>query len=371
MYLQLAIRNLNRARLRSILAMIGIVIGVTAITSIGIFGDNLKRTVLESFGEIANELIITPNPKEGYKFVDEKDIETIKKSPYVSLVIPVKVDGFEIEYRGDKRLASVYGLDEESVTELFTAESGVINLKSGRVIAGKGIAEDLNLRVGDKIKINDRIYRVSAILEREGARFDINPNNALIIPSEEHPAEHTSVIVKVRSLEEIEDFKRYLDKTVNLKDKKIEVLELKSLIERIEEAFGQVNMFLMAIAGVSLLVAGVSILNIMLISTIERTKEIGIMRAIGARKFVILKIFLLEAMILGVSGSLIGSILSFLGGFTITKLILGDVSSIFSISTLLYMIEGFLFGSLTALISGFYPAWRASNLEPIEALRYE
>jgi len=158
---------------------------------------------------------------------------------------------------------------------------------------------------------------------------------------------------------------------VNLKDEKVNILEMKSILERIDEAFNQINLFLMAIAGVSLLVAGVSILNIMLMSTIERTKEIGIMRAIGARRVTIMKIFLLEAGMLGVSGSIIGAILSIAGGYFITRLIIGEVSSIFTTTTILFVFEGFLFGVGTALVSGLYPAWRASNLEPIEALRYE
>ncbi len=106
-------------------------------------------------------------------------------------------------------------------------------------------------------------------------------------------------------------------------------------------------------------------------STIERTKEIGIMRAIGAQKVDILKIFLMEAGILGISGSVVGATLSIAGGYFVTKLILGEVSEILNTTTVLFAVEGFAFGVGTAIISGLYPAWRAANLEPIEALRYE
>ncbi len=127
----------------------------------------------------------------------------------------------------------------------------------------------------------------------------------------------------------------------------------------------------MAIAGISLLVAGVSILNIMLMSTLERTKEIGVMMAIGAYRSTILKLFLLEALILGIIGSVIGAFMSIIGGYAVDMLILHSAKYLFSITTFEYMLEGIFFGLLTTILSGFYPAWKASRLEPLEALRYE
>ncbi len=371
MYLQLALRNLSRTRVRSALAVIGIIIGVTAITSIGIFGENLKKTVMESFGDIANEVIVLPNSQEGFSFIDERTVELIRKSPYPAAVIPVKADSFEMTYKNQKRFVTVYGLDERGVNELFDVAAGTSDLKPGKTIVGSQIAESLDLRIGSRITVDGKVYRVSGILEEQGARFDIRPDNAIIISERDHKADIFAVIVKLENLGDIEGFKSYVQATINIKDKKVEILEMKSILDRIEEAFGQINLFLMAIAGVSLLVAGVSILNIMLMSTIERTKEIGIMRAIGAQKPDILKIFLMEAGILGISGSTVGSILSIAGGYFVTKLIIGEVSEILSMETVLFAVEGFVFGVGTAVISGLYPAWRAANLEPIEALRYE
>ncbi|WP_456369509.1 ABC transporter permease [Geoglobus sp.] len=371
MYLQLAVRNLGRARVRSALAVIGIIIGVTAITSIGIFGENLKKSVMEGFGDIANEVILIPNAKEGYSSVDEKVVETVRKSPFVAEIIPIKTSSEEIVFRGERRISTVYGLEESAVKSMFSAESGAISLKAGRCVVGSSLAEELGVKVGSKIVVGGVLYRVSAILEREGARFDINPNYAVIVPAKSHPGEYSMVIVKLESLDDIEPFKKFISSTVNLKDEKVEIFEMKSILERVDEVFDQINMFLMAIAGISLLVAGVSILNIMLMSTIERTKEIGIMRAIGAKRSAILRIFLLEATILGVAGSVTGAVLSIAGGYLITKLIVGSVSAMLTVTTALFALEGFFFGVFTAVISGLYPAWRAANLEPIEALRYE
>ncbi|MEM3796090.1 MAG: FtsX-like permease family protein, partial [Archaeoglobaceae archaeon] len=195
----------------------------------------------------------------------------------------------------------------------------------------------------------------------------VSQNDFALISS----AEVSSVVVKTKNIEDVARVKEEIEQRVNSKDEKVTVFEMKMFLETITQAFNQINLFLMAIASVSLLVAGVSILNIMLMSTIERTKEIGIMRAIGANRMTVLKIFLLEALILGVTGSSIGSVLSVLAGYGINYLILQETRYVFQLATLGYVFLGFLVGVTVSILSGLYPAWKASRLEPIEALRFE
>jgi len=374
MYLQLARRNLLRNKARSFLAIVGIVIGVMAISSIGVFGESLKATVMENFQNIADEVIVTPAYSSGYMSIDKSTVTKIEKMSFIDRAMPVKTKWGSISVRGEKGALTVYGMDENAVKYLFKAEKGSIRLK-GDCVVGKHVAERFKLRAGSKIILEGREFRVSAILKEEGARFDINPNNAVIISVKGFDrifsGDYSMVIVRLKSIEDINSFKELVKKTINSREKKVSVFELRMILERIEEAFKQITLFLMAIAGVSLLVAGVSILNIMLMSTLERTKEIGVMRAIGAYRETILRIFLLEALILGLSGSTVGSILSIAGGYTIDMLILGSAKYVFTPSATLYVLEGFSFGVITAVLSGFYPAWKASRLEPIEALRYE
>jgi len=374
MYFELAKRNLLRTKIRSSLAIIGIIIGVMAISSIGIFGESLKASVIQNFEDVANEIIVSPSFSEGFSEIDRNIIDKLEKVSYIKTLIPLKTAQEFIQFKGDRTYSVIYGTEEEAVKELFDVESGNIKMRGGCVV-GSNIAQMFDLRAGSKILIGNNEFRVTAILKEEGARFDVNPNNVIFLGLDDFDKlfdeGYSTVIVKVEDLEDVNRFKDYVDKKINIRDEKVNVFEMRLILDQIDQVFAQMTVFLMAIAGISLLVAGVSILNIMLMSTIERTKEIGVMRAIGAYRESILRIFVLEALILGIIGSATGGILSILGGFAIDVAILGSAEFLLTKTTVFHIVEGVSFGILTAVVSGLYPAWKASKLEPIDALRYE
>jgi len=374
MFFELARRNLERTKVRSALAIVGIMIGVMAISAIGIFGESLKSAVLENFKDVANEIIISPNYQKGYRYLEEKDVEKVRKILGIENAIAVKSDYLLVELKNQRTYATIYGMKEDDVKAMFSAEKGSIELSRGCVV-GYSLAKMFEIKPGSKVSINGSDFKVVGILENAGIRYDINPNLAIIVSedrfSELSTSGYSSVFVKVRNMDDIPKIREEIERRLNTKEEKVNVFEMKRILETIKRAFDQINLFLMAIAGVSLLVAGISILNIMLMSTIERTKEIGIMRAIGASRATVLKIFLLEALILGMLGSFVGSILSIAAGYGINYLILRETRFMFQFATLGYVLLGFSIGIATSVLSGLYPAWRASKLEPIEALRFE
>jgi putative ABC transport system permease protein len=214
------------------------------------------------------------------------------------------------------------------------------------------------------------------ILKERGVGFDINPDFSILVSDQWYEdqygiATYDQVIVKVRNLDEISTIKAAIEEQLNRQETVVDVLDTRAVLESILSAFDSIKTFTTAIGGISLIVAGVSIFNVMMMSVTERTKEIGVVRSIGAQKNEVLQMFLNEAILLGLTGSLVGGLLSFAGGFAVLQLVLQSTKFLFVPSTLVNILYGVAFGVITSLLSGIYPAWKASNLNPIEALRHE
>jgi putative ABC transport system permease protein len=391
-------RNVRIHMLRSTLAMLGIVIGVVAIASMGILGNSLVATVSDSLSSVGDSVIVTPYSGGGGGFgsggdiggsagnlkITDQNYQQIKRVAAPNLAIPIyqTADHMRIGVGSDDIVASIYGLPPGDVPDLMKLQEGDYNNGNSGVLIGSTFASDHNLKVGSRISIgtdgSKGTLRVTGIIEERGMSFDISTDNALVVTSDwfentyNRNGDYDEVVVKVRD-GDTATVKTNIEKQLNKnKDNKVvSVTDSKATLATIYETFGMVTTFVTAIGGISMIVAGVSIFNIMMMSVNERIKEIGIMRSIGVRKRGVMSMFIYEATIIGVIGSLAGGILSILAGYAISALMLGSTEYLLTINNAVSVAEGVGFGIVVCLACGIYPAWQAANLNPIDALRHE
>jgi len=385
-FFEFAKRNIRLHWLRSLLAVIGITIGVVAITSMGILGNSLVLSISNTLTSVGDTIVITPHTSfqnfgggSSTSGISERDVEQIRRSSGSNAVIPVYAGGDRIAIGRDVGAATIYGLDPKDIPLLLEVVNGTYIRSSSGVMVGSRIAEEFNLKLGSQITIGSddaTAVRVVGILKERGVGFDINPDFGIIASdqwfSERYGvSSYDQVIVKVKNLDEIDRVKSAIEEKLNRRETTVNVLDTRAILEGILSAFNQIKTFTTAIGGISLIVAGVSIFNVMMMSVTERTKEIGVIRSIGTQKSEVLKMFLDEAIILGLIGSLVGGVLSFAGGYAVSQIMLQTTEYLFVPSSLINILYGMLFGVVTSLLSGIYPAWKAANLNPIEALRHE
>lgn len=391
---EIAKRNIRIHLLRSSLAMLGIVIGVVAIASMGILGNSLVLTVSDSLSTVGDSVIVTPHigaTMGGFSGgaggssslkITEQNFLQIKRVSAPNIAIPVlqTSDRMKLGVGSDDIVAAIYGLNPDDVPDLLKLTEGGYSRGDSGCLVGSTFAKDNNVKVGSRIAIGTDgekgTLRVTGILEERGMAFDISTDSAIVVTKNwfdqtYNREDYDKVVVKVKNLDDLPIVKTAIENQMNKRDKIVDVVDTRKTMETIFQAFGQITTFVSAIGGISMLVAGVSILNIMMMSVTERIKEIGIMRSIGAQRKEVMSMFLYEAIILGVVGSFIGGVMSLLGGYAISSLLLETTKYLFVASSMIHIVYGMSFGIVISLICGIYPAWRAANLNPIDALRHE
>lgn len=389
---EIAKRNIRIHLLRSFLAMLGIVIGVVAISTMGILGNSMVLSVSDSLRTVGDSVIVTPHAGGGGQgfggggsttlTISEQEYQQIKRVSAPNIAIPVlrSSERMKLGVGSDEIVAIVYGLNPDDVPAMLNLELGDYSRGNSGCLVGATFAKDNNVKVGSRISMGKDgekgTLRVTGIIEERGMAFDVSTDSAVVVTQDWFETtydrnDYDQIVVKVKNLDEIADVKTAIEKQMNKRDTIVDVMDTRKVMETIFEAFGQITTFVSAIGGISMIVAGVSILNIMMMSVTERIKEIGIMRSIGAQRREVMSMFLYEAAILGITGSIIGGMLSLLGGYAISSLMLQTTKYLFVPSTLVHIVYGMAFGIFVCLICGIYPAWRAANLNPIEALRHE
>lgn len=390
-YFLIAVNSIRHRKLRSWLTLIGIIIGVAAIISLMTVSRSLESTIESQFEQFgANRIIISPKGFQGPGTSSEglttKDLETIEKIPGFKYVVPGIFLSTEIKYKKEVGFTLVSGIPAENFEEFFV-DSGA-KLQEGRFIkqgdkyeavVGSKVVEDMfkdKLRLGSKIKIKGKEFKIVGVLKEIGNSRDDSQINIPLETAREifnKPEDVDAIIAQVKSANDIpllqEKIKRELERRRN--DTNFQVVTATQILEQISQVLGIIQFVLVGIAAISLVVGAIGIMNSMYTSVMERTKDIGIMKAIGARNSDILNIFLVESGLIGFVGGIFGV---FLG--SVMAVIIGQFSKGAGFTLVIriepfVLIFGLLFAFIVGIISGILPAYQASKLKPVDALRYE
>ena len=368
--LLMARRNLSRNRLRSALAALGIIIGVLAIASLGMFGTTLRVGATEQLGNIGNELTVSPNPEAGIQRLSDRDVRTMRRVTRDGTVVPIRSDSAIVTRGRQRSAATVYGMDNPGV--LYEASEGRIpdELRQDALV-GSSLADRLDVEPGNTITVDNESYRVRAVLEESTGISLVNPNSAVILPVDAVGEEsgYSQAIVTASSGRAANETAMAIREELNQREERVTVFELSSITQSIGTFFDFLNAFLIGIGSISLVVAGVSILNVMLMSTVERRQEIGVLRAVGVQKMDVIRMVLAEAALLGFVGGVVGAVLALFAGLALNQFMLQDPLVALRPRNLFFLGVAVVFGLVASILSGLYPAWKAANERPVDALR--
>jgi putative ABC transport system permease protein len=332
------------------------------------FGSAFQRSQMENIGAIGNDVMVVPGEDLGRNNFTETQLREIRRAAGGAELVAVKRDSREVVYRGEAQNRTVYGLADPNA--LYDVRQGFVpdQWRSGAVV-GDQLARDEGIRAGDALTVDEQTYRVVAVLDETGQAVIVDPDNAVLLPPERFDEDtYAQVVVLSASTAEANETAERIRETMNDRQERVQVFEFGRLAEQVDQLFLQLNLFLVGIGAVSLVVAGTSILNVMLMSTVERREEIGVLRAVGFEKRAVLRILLTEAGILGIVGGTVGAVVSVLVGLGVNELFLGDPLA-FDTLSVFYLTVAVAFGVGSSLVSGAYPAWKAATLDPVQALR--
>ena len=398
-YFRLALKNLSKKRLRSFLTLVGILISIATIFVLISLSLGLSAAIEEQFQELGSDkFFIQPRGQFGPpgssaigSELTKEDLKIVKEVSGVAEASFFVFGNSKVQFRDTTKFVMSIGIDAEQTELAFST----VDLVEGRlleendrrkVVIGSQYKENnylgTEVSLRDTLQINDKEFKVVGILESTGSP----PDDRQIYMTENDfrelfviPERIDFIIIQVDEGSDInevaENVKRKLMKSRDVDEKTIDftILTPEEIVATFSTILNIVTAFLFGIAAISLLVGGINIANTMFTSVLERTREIGVMKAIGAKNSDILFIFMIEAGLLGLVGGIVGVLAGFAFAKTIEYIALTQLATtLLKTSTPFYLFAGCLaFAFIAGVASGFWPSWRATKIKPVDALRYE
>jgi putative ABC transport system permease protein len=389
--------DFSRNKGRTILTSLGILIGVLSVILLVAFGLGLRKYIKDQFESLGTNLLrVVPGQvlqngsfRSGASSLgtirfDEKDIAKLKRLKSLEAVVPVFTKSVRLSYTAQTESGDMYATSEDIFKALnLNTEFGTkftktdVDKRSKVIVIGPKIADKLfglpEKAVGNFIKVDGQNFKVKGVLESKGGGGFGGPDldSMVYLPYKTGYVFNTdkkflAVILKAKSEETTALAKREVKLALEKRydEDSFSVLEQTEILNAVSSIFGILNTVLIAIAAISLVVGGIGIMNIMYVTVTERIKEIGIRRALGARKADILWQFLVESVILSLFGGLMGLILAAVIVFFVQQVFPAYID----LQTVLLALG---VSSGIGIIFGVFPAKKAADLSPIDAIRYE
>lgn len=397
-----ALDSINANKLRSVLTMLGVIIGVAAVIALLAIGNGFTASITEDITSLGTNLLSISTERDnsgGYPALSLKDVEALSNplnAPAVAQVAASAQVNEQVVFGGESVQTSITGITSNylEINNLQEMQLGDgltqadLDTKARVAVLGAEIAATLFgdlYPIGQSIKINGVSYEVIGVMVESGGGIGGNTDDNVYIPLTTIQARLytdrtrtgqkavSSISVQAASSEQVADAVEQVTETLRREhqigfgeEDDFSIFDQSVLLETAGTVTAALTAFLGAIAGISLVVGGIGIMNIMLVSVTERTREIGVRKAIGALKRDILAQFLLESLVLSLLGGVIGILL----GWVVAE-VAGNMLEVNTLIDPVTVAMSAGFAAAVGLIFGIYPAWRAASLRPIEALRYE
>ena len=393
-YFTFAVKSLSKQKSRAALTLLGMVIGIAVIVALISLGTGMRSTISDSLEKLgADRINIFPAglfgsfsgpPQDSLPF-SEREINEISQIPGVKDVQPFFFRSGDVKFRNKVAFVNIGG----GTSGIFEIYSNFYSLKEGRYVKdldddavniGMRLAKDsfdTDIRVGDFVEVNGKRFEVVGIFNEIGNQQDDTTVYLPIKTAQSLYDASGEISMMIATAEDERKVKitaeRIEERLKKLRGgKDFEVATTEDFAKQITQVLGILTFVLGGIASISILVGGVIIMNTMLMSVFERTQEIGILKATGAKRKTILLLFLAEAGFVGLLGGVLGFLTGAILSIVIEVIGKAYVGSMFQTKiTLPLVIGSILFSFVVGAISGLYPAWQASKLDPIVALRYE